>query len=682
MAIRSWQFAKQNHTDAGNIARKYNIPLFLANIMINRGFSSETDIENCLHPSAALLNDPFLMKDMDRAVVRIKKAIEQKEKITIYGDYDVDGITSVSLLYRYLASFGLEVKYYIPERIKEGYGMNCSAIDAIAADGSTLIISVDTGITACKEVEYAKTLGIDCVITDHHECADILPAAVAVCNPRRSDCNYPFKTLAGVGVVFKLIAALHAPGSQDELLEKYGELVALGTISDVMPVTGENRYIIRRGLQVLSSNREGLYHLMQAAGIRNIEQVSVFDVSFLIAPRINAAGRIGNSLRAVELLISSERRVWEKTSEYLCSLNNQRQLIEASIFAEADAIIQEKKLYLDQSALILWKEGWHHGVIGIVASRIKEKYGLPTILFALSDGKAKGSGRSMEPLNLYNALSDLRADYFQFGGHAMAAGITMEAKSLPRFKQAFCSYAKAKSADTPYVNSVMVDAVLQEPDITLDSFKKISLLEPYGMSNEVPMFCVKNAIIRDIKAIGNQKHLRLAFQIGAKRINAVYFGMQPESFAYEAQSCVDVIFQASINEFRGKCDIQMIVKGIRPYEKKYRQMLADFDIAAKNQVAPAHFPDRNAISNIYRFCRKSIGAKDTLFEIIDLPVLIKKSGFGYYDIQKILPSLQILGQIGVLQYAIADQQLMLLSVDGSKKVSLDQSELYRQMTRR
>lgn len=681
MAIRSWQYAKQNNVEASNIALKYNIPLFLANIMINRGFSCESEIENCLHPSAALLNDPFLMKDMDRAVERIKMAIDQKEKVTIYGDYDVDGITSVSLLYRFLTSYGLEVEYYIPERIKEGYGINCTAIDFIASGGSTLIISVDTGITACKEVEYAKTLGIDCVITDHHECSGQLPKAVAVCNPRRADCNYPFKTLAGVGVVFKLIAALYAPGSQDELLNQYGELVALGTISDVMPVTGENRYIIRRGLSVLSSNREGLYHLMQAAGIRNIEQVSVFDVSFLIAPRINAAGRIGNSLRAVELLVSTQCDIWEKTSDYLCSLNNQRQLIEANIFAEADAIIQEKKLYLDQSALILWKEGWHHGVIGIVASRIKEKYGLPTILFALSDGKAKGSGRSMEPLNLYSALSNLKADYFQFGGHAMAAGVTMDAKFLPRFKQDFCAYAKANTVDTPYVNCVTIDAVLYEPDFTLESFKKISFLEPYGMCNEVPMFCVKNAIIRDIKSIGNQRHLRLSFQIGSKWINAVYFGMRQECFAFEAQSCVDVIFQASVNEFRGKYDIQMIVKGIRPYEKKYLQMSNDFYAALKNNIEQAHFPDRNVISNIYRFCRKSISDKDTLFEFIDLPVLIKKSGFGYYDIQKILLSLQVLEQIGVLQYLIVDQQLMLLSVDASKKASLEQSELYRQMGR-
>jgi len=682
MAIRTWQFAEQNNRNASNIARKYNIPLFLANIMINRGFSTEKEIENCLKPDASLLNDPFLMKDMDRAVSRVRKAIDRKEKITIYGDYDVDGITSVSLLYRYLTSFGLDVSYYIPERIKEGYGINCVAIDLIAERGTDLIISVDTGITACKEVDYAKTLGIDFVITDHHECAGKLPDATAVCNPRRADCNYPFKTLAGVGVVFKLMAALHAPGSQDELLEKYGELVALGTISDVMPVVGENRYIIRKGLEVLASNRAGLYYLMQASGIRNIEQVSVFDVSFLIAPRINAAGRIGDSLQAVKLLVSEDRREWEKTSEYLCTLNNQRQQIEANIFAEADAIIQEKKLYLDQSALILWKEGWHHGVIGIVASRIKEKYGLPTILFALSDGKAKGSGRSMEPLNLYNALNDLKSDYFQFGGHAMAAGITMTAKSLPRFKQAFCSYAKSKSVDSPYVNSIMVDAVLQDPDFTLDSFKKISLLEPYGMANEVPLFCVKNAIIRDVKAIGNQKHLRLTFQVGSKWINSVYFGMRPECFAYEAQSCVDVIFQASINEFRGKCDMQMIVKGIRPYDKKYRQMLNDFKTSVNHEVPTEHFPDRNVISNIYRFCRKSISVKDSLFEIIDLPVLIKKSGFGYYDIRKIMPSLQVLEQIGVLKYVIVDQQLMLLSIDGSKKVTLDQSELYRKMNRR
>ena len=228
----------------------------------------------------------------------------------------------------------------------------------------------------------------------------------------------------------------------------------------------------------------------------------------------------------------------------------------------------------------------------------------------------------------------------------------------------------------------MIDAVLQEMDFTLESFKKISFLEPYGMCNEVPMFCAKNAIIRDVKPIGNQKHLRLTFQIGSKWVNAVYFGMQPESFAYEPQNCVDVIFQASVNEFRGKSDIQMIVKGIRPFDKKYRQMIGDLDAIIHNHFSREHFPDRNVISNVYRFCRKSVSIKDTLFEVIDLPILLKKSGFGYYDVQRILLSLRVLNQIGVLQYALVDQQVMLLSVDGSKKVSLDQSELYRRMHRR
>ncbi len=679
MAIRSWKFLEQNHIEANDIARKYDIPLFLANILINRGFCSSAEMATCLFPSADLLNDPFLMKDMNLAVNRIQKAVEQNETVTIYGDYDVDGITSVALLYLYLTSLGLKVNYYIPQRITEGYGINCNAIDAIASTDTTLIISVDTGITAYNEVEYAKSIGIDCIITDHHECGEMLPNAVAVCNPKRSDCPYPFKALAGVGVVFKLIAALHLPASQQELLQKYGELVALGTISDVMPVTGENRYIIQQGLLSLSSNRKGLYHLMQVAGIRNIEHVSVFDVGFLIAPRINAAGRIGDSLRAVELLVSEERSVWENTSNYLCALNNQRQLIEANIFAQADAIIQEKKLYLDQSALILWKEGWHHGVVGIVASRIKEKYGLPTILFAVSDGKAKGSGRSLEPLNLYNTLTDIKSDYFQFGGHAMAAGITMESKFLPRFKQAFCAYAKKKTENLSYVNSVMIDAVLQEQDFTLENFKKISFLEPYGMCNEVPLFCVKNAIIRDIKSIGNQKHLRLTFQVGNKWINAVYFGMKYENFPYEVQSCVDAVFQASINEFRGKSDIQMIIKAIRPFEAQYRKLLNDFENTNKQQILPSHYPDRNSISNIYRYCKKCIHREETLFEIIDLPVLIKKDGLGYYDVQKILLSFQILKEIGVLHYAIISRQLMILSIDDSKKVSLEQSKLYRQI---
>ncbi len=679
MAIKNWIFKKQNHPEAAKIAAKYDIPRFLADILINRGFTDESTVENCLYPSADLLNDPFLMQDMHLAVKRIKTAIFNKETITIYGDYDVDGITSVSLLYRYLTAQNLTVHYYIPDRITEGYGINASAIDKIAANGTTLIISVDTGITACDEVAYASDKGIDFVITDHHECSGQIPNAVAVCNPKRPDCTYPFRSLAGVGVVFKLISALHHPASQEWLLEQYADLVALGTIADVMPVIGENRYIIHKGLEILSKNRSGLNCLMQAAGIRNLDKISVFDVSFLIAPRINAAGRIGDSLKAVDLLIADNPTVWKETADYLCELNNKRQTIEANIFAEADAIIRDKKLYKDQSALILWKEGWHHGVIGIVASRIKEKYGLPTILFSVAGKKAKGSGRSLEPLNLYSALTELQDQTFLFGGHAMAAGITMKKENLPAFRDKFCAYAKKVTSKNPYINSVFVDAELFEPDFTLDAFKKISLLEPFGTNNEVPMFCVKNAILRDLKPIGNQRHMRLTFQIGSKWINAVYFGMKPELFALEAQTCVDVIFQASINEFRGKCDIQMIVKGIRPYEKKYRQLLSDTEIALSQNCDRRYFPNRKVIANIYRFAQRCVQNNNSLFEITELPVLIKKCGYGYYDIQSIILAFRVLNEIDVVQHIIVDQQLMVLSINNSKKVSLEQSSLYKKM---
>ncbi len=679
MAVKNWLMPQQHSTRAQKLARHYDIPLFLANILIDRGFDDYDKIDRCFHPSSLEQHDPFLMKGMKEAVERINRAVEAAETVTIYGDYDVDGITSVSLLYLYLTSKGLKVHYYIPDRISEGYGVNCGAIDRIAQNGSTLIISVDTGITAYDEVEYAKTIGIDFVITDHHECSGRIPDAAAVCNPKRPDCTYPFRSLAGVGVVFKLISALHYPQPQEILVEKYLDLVALGTISDVMPVVDENRYIVQQGLRVLSANRRGLYALMQLAGIRNIEQLSVFDVSFLIAPRINAAGRIGDSLRAVDLLISNDPIVWKNTAEYLCDLNNKRQQIEANIFEEADKIIREKKLYRDQSALILWKEGWHHGVIGIVASRIKEKYGLPTILFAVSEDKAKGSGRSMEPLNLYQALGQLKDVDFRFGGHAMAAGITMPTGELHRFKEQFCAFAKKQIENTPYVNSIKIDAQLFEHDFSLDAFRKISLLEPFGTENEVPLLYVKNAIIRDLKPIGNQRHMRLVFQIGSKRVNAVYFGMRPECFAIEAQSCVDVIFQASVNEFRGKSEIQMIVKGIRPYDQKYDRIMKSIQKAIGGEIEPRYYPNRKIVANVYRFCQKCVRLGLTLLEMADLPVLMKKNGLGYYDVQSILPALAILDEIGVIQYIAVDQQIMVLSFDDSHKVSLEQSALYRKM---
>lgn len=678
MGEKEWIILQQNHAHAAALATVFKIPLFLADILINRGFKTPEEVETFFHPDQKALLDPFLLKDMDKAVSRISRAIEQKEIVAVYGDYDVDGITSVSLLKRYLSAQGLQVFCYIPDRITEGYGIHNEAIDRIAKTGASLIISVDTGITACSEVEYAASLGLDFIITDHHECGESVPHAVAVCNPKQSDCPYPFKSLAGVGVVFKLICALDQR-SDAELLSIYGDLVALGTVADVMPMIGENRYIVKQGLSVLAKNKAGLAALMKQSGIRNPQKISVFDISFLLAPRINAAGRIGDPMKAVQLLTQTDPNCYNDIAAYLCEKNNERQRMESEIFKQAEQIIRTRHLCDHQNVLVLWSEQWHHGVIGIVASRIKEKYGIPTILFSISGNKAKGSGRSVEPLNLYEALNGLHQSYFQFGGHAMAAGITMNVSDLPRFRDDLQQYVTDFMGKQTFVNHLIVDAVLKEDDFCENAFESISRLEPFGNKNEAPLFCVRSAVIKNITPIGGRRHTRLLFAIGKKRVSAVYFGVSVDALGYARDESVDVLFQAAINEYCGRREIQMIVKAIRPFENKYYALISDVSDALL-QKFEGRVCTRSEIAAVYRFCRHALRAQMALPEYILLPNLMKQLGFGSVSLFQFTVSLMILKEIGILEYAVAQQRLLLLQIHDEKRVLLDHSDIYRKIS--
>ena len=676
--MKEWIYPTDHPDLSRPIAEEFDIPVFLAEMLIRRGYDDPQKIRSFLSPDNSLLRDPFLMKDMDRAVRRIRQAIRNGETVTVYGDYDVDGITSTALLYLFLKETGVTVHYFIPDRISEGYGIHADAVRKISENSSTLIISVDTGITACEEAEYAKTLGIDFVITDHHECGEIIPDAAAVCNPKREDCPYPFKCLAGVGVVFKLICALCCDTPPDVLLDRFGDLVALGTVADVMPLIGENRYIVKKGLSVLGKNKQGLQTLMRLSGVRNPEKLSVFDISFLLAPRINAAGRIGDPLRAVELLITDQEETQISIAEYLCTLNNKRQQIESVIFEEAEQIIFEKRLYRQRS-IVLWKEGWHNGVIGIVASRIKEKYGLPTILFSVTGKSAKGSGRSIEPVNLYNAFSRIDLPSAKFGGHAMAAGITIDTEDLPKFAAEFESVVKSITDQTPFVNTVTIDAILTEKDLTLPAFRSVFLLEPFGTQNETPMFCAQSVCIRNVTPIGNNKHLKLLLQAGGKTISAVYFGISAEQFGHSIGEYVDVLFQASVNEFRGNVDIQMIVRSVRSYKRKFESQLQEIDQIRKRDFSDLSAPTRQEIAAVYRFCRAELKENRCLWEQILLPNFLVKSGYGRFSLPTVLLSLLVLRDIGVLEYGTPDDNILLLGINETKKASIESSETYKKL---
>ena len=410
-------------------SRKYGIPPLVASILSKRGISN---LDEYITPELDKLYDPFLMKDMERAVKRIVSAIQNKETVYVYGDYDVDGITSTAILTHFLLSQGVSALYYIPDRLQEGYGVNCNAVEEIAAKGATLLITVDCGISSVKEVEKAKAIGLDVIITDHHECKDELPDAVAVLNPKRPDCNYPFKQLAGVGVVFKLLQALFMELKihMQTLFDAYLDITAIGTVADVMPLMSENRMILKNGLERLTyTENKGLRALIQQAGV-GANPITAGTIGFVLAPRINAAGRVGDPKCAVDLLLSEVDKTAEEYALFLDESNRSRQNAEQDIFKEALAMLESDSRLKEESVLVLAHEGWHHGIIGIVASKITERFHKPCILISLDETTGKGSGRSIKNFNLFAALTECQAHLIKFGGHELAAGLTVAREQI------------------------------------------------------------------------------------------------------------------------------------------------------------------------------------------------------------------------------------------------------------
>ena len=562
----------------------------LARLLVNRGLDTKEKAIAFIEKSQEILYNPFLLNDMDVAVKRILLAIEKKDKITIYGDYDVDGVTSVSILYLYLESLGVDIDYYIPCRKGEGYGISELALQKIKENGTSLIITVDTGVTAINEIEIANNLGLDVIVTDHHECLEFLPNAIAVINPKRPDTTYPFSQLAGVGVVFKLLCALEARYSNTSVLRatskiasKYADLTAIGTIADVMPVIDENRIIVAYGLEK-AENTENLGLASLVNMCRNGEgkntkskskkRLTSGFVGYTIAPRINAAGRISSASKAVELFLSKNAPHAESLAYELGEINKERQFNENKIVEEANEIIEENGLN-QNSMIILDSNEWHHGIIGIVSSRISDRFGIPSILISFEgnedpyDGEAigKGSGRSVPGMNLVDALGSCADLLDKFGGHELAAGLTIKRKNLEAFKKKLEEYAKNCFKDADMERKLEIDMELSSNEITLSLAKEMGLLEPYGISNPAPIFATKNMVIEDIIPLGMNKHLKLILSKGSMRFSAMLFSVSPEEFWLSIQDEVDVAYNLEVNEFAGVQNLQISIKDIRLSER-------------------------------------------------------------------------------------------------------------------
>ena len=556
---KKWQIYQANEEKVEEISKKYKINKLLATILSNREITEKEQIEKFLNPKRNDFYNPYEMLDMEIAVKRIIKAIEDKEKIIIYGDYDVDGITSVTVLKSFLEERGITIAEYIPNRLEEGYGLNKKAVKEISEQKYTLMITVDCGISAIEEIEYANSLGIETIITDHHEPGNELPKALAVIDAKRKDNTYPFRNLAGVGVVFKLIQAISIElGLEEKEYLKYLDIVCIGTISDIVPLVDENRVIVKLGLKLVEQTKNlGLKEILESTGYNKIDSTTI---SFGVAPRINACGRMGHQEEALKLFLSKDKNEVIELTQKLNEYNRIRQETEKNIYNEA--IEQIEQIDLDkQHTIILMGKNWHHGVIGIVSSKITELYFKPSILLCEEGEEGKGSGRSIPGFDLYEALTECNELIEKFGGHSMAVGINVKKDNFEKFKEKFEEIAKQKHIEE-IVPILKIDALINLDEIDKNIVESLKELEPFGEENKMPLFAIKNLKIDSIRALSEGKHLKLTLKDNKNIINAIGFNLGYMSNEYKIGDKIDVVGNLEINTFNGVDNIQINLKDV------------------------------------------------------------------------------------------------------------------------
>lgn len=682
----------------------------LATLLVNRGYRDYENAEKFLKKSQEILHNPFLLNDMDKAVERILTSVENKEKITIYGDYDVDGVTSVSILYLYLEKLGANVSYYIPCRKGEGYGVSIDALTKLKENGTKLVITVDTGVTAIEEIKYAKSCGIDVVVTDHHECTDVLPEAIAVINPKRHDTTYPFSHLAGVGVVFKLLCALESTYQKIDMYEStkriaigYSDLTAIGTIADVMPVTDENRIIIAYGLnRAEKTDKIGLDVLIKlcrngdgkVVKTKSKKKLSSGFVGFTIAPRINAAGRISSASTAVELFLSKNEAVAEKYATELCEINRERQFTENKIAEEAYEIIEENGYFMN-SMIILDNPLWHHGVIGIVSSRVSDKYGVPSILISFEGNEdpndpeaiGKGSGRSVSGMNLVEALSSCSDLLEKFGGHELAAGLTVKRKKLPLLKERLEEYAKECFKDSEPERLLEIDSELNSNQISLSLAQELTVLEPYGVSNPAPIFSCKNMVIEDIVPVGMNRHLRLILAKDGKQFSAMLFSVSPEEFWLNISDEVDIAFNVETNEFAGNVSLQISIKDIcvseraRSIEEQNEIMYMEAK-EGKSKLSAEHIiPEREDFALVYNHLLECARCGQNSYSFYRLTMdLCRTRGNNSLNYVKIKLIIKVFRELNIISINEIDDTSFNFKLSFTKnKTSLDKSNILKKL---
>ena len=671
VSIKQWNLPCLREQAAEELAGQTGLPLLVSRVLCARGCATQEKADQLTHADTALSN-PYRLRDMEKAVARIRKAMENGERIAVFGDYDCDGITATALLTGYLQTVGADVIYSVPDRERDGYGLNISAVDFLQGQNVELIITVDNGISSHEEIKYAKSLGIDVVVTDHHTPRETLPEAEAVVNPHRSDCESGLTELSGVGVAFKLICALEEDETGDEMLEYYADLVMIGTVADVVPLVGENRVIVRRGLaHIAQTERVGLSALIERSGVAG-KSITSETIGYTIVPRLNAVGRMGPVDEAIELLLTDDfPYAWDIVGQ-MEDFNTQRKEIEQAMFSEIQGILAENPDLTRERLLMLAGEGWHHGVVGIVASRVMERTGKPCILFSLDEAQARGSARSIAGFSIIQAVTACSQHLTRYGGHTLAAGMTLLRENYDEFIREVADYARAQHPFMPHL-SIDVDCVLDPKELSVENIAALSILEPYGAGNKAPCFLLKNLRVERITSLSEGKHIRLSLTGERTSFSAVYFRMSQGAFPYRTGDLVDVVANVSVSEYGGRQQVSVIVRDLR-------KSGVDQDAVIRSGEAYTCFlrgerdavkevdllPSREEIALVYRYLR---GEKHYRHGPLELYYRLSESGVEY---AKVLAALDVLIEMGLIQ---AGGEGELICLPDPPKVDLEQSSI-------
>ena len=679
MKMKRWVTAKPNLETVRSLARSCGFTPLAAAALCARGIDTPEAARAFLETDPAKLHDPMLLPDMAKARDIIRRAIEQGKKIAVFGDYDVDGVTSTCVMTRVLRSLGADVRHYIPDRLSEGYGLSMGAMDRLAQDGIGLIVTVDSGVSAFEEIARARELGMEVVVTDHHECREELPDANAVVNPKRADSIYPFAELAGVGVAFKLASALAGDGQQRAVLEQYADLVALGTVADVMPLVGENRIIVAAGLRRMAETQNvGLSMLLHESGQQG-KRLTASTISFILAPRINAAGRLGHADMAAELFLTDDPRRAQTLAMALCEQNKQRQATENQILEQALQKLRREYDPLEDQVIVLAGEDWHHGVIGIVSSRICDRYACPTVLIALEDGIGKGSGRSVKGFNLYEALCDSAPLLERFGGHELAAGLTIREENIQQFHENMEVWAREHVNPQELMPILHIDCPIAPEFISTEATRGLDVLEPFGMGNPQPVFSMCDLLVEEITPISSDRHVRLTLSKDGQTYTAMLFGTGQGGCGFAQGNYVDAAFCLEINEYRGRCSVQLVIRDIQlstcevMADQKilnlYNRFMSDGALTARE--ARVLLPERRDLVAVWRHILSR--SEDGWLSVPDgaLSRRVSWESRREINIGKLLVCLDVFSESRLLSYHFREGQLniVLKHIEGKADIS-------------